>query len=65
MSEPVTTPDLPVLERLRLNPNCCYQACPTCSSLRRLRELRARFPHDWEKRLQGSERLQLLARDCV
>ena len=51
-------------ERLRLNPNCCYQACAACTSRQRLREFRARFPHDWESRLDGSARLLLVAREC-
>jgi hypothetical protein len=57
-------PQPPADGRLRLNPNCCYQACASCTSLARLREFRARFPHDWEARLGGSERLQQLAREC-
>jgi hypothetical protein len=65
MSEPArgTEPSV-LLERLRLNPNCCYQACATCTSLRKLREFRARFPDDWESRLAGSDRLRQLAQDC-
>src|SRR6187551_125042 len=38
-------------DRHRLNPNCCYQACAQCSSIRRLREFRAKFPQDWTERL--------------
>jgi hypothetical protein len=44
-------------DRHRLNPNCCYQICPQCSSIGRLREFKARYPHDWESRLKGSERI--------
>lgn len=43
--------------RHRLNPNCCYQICPQCSSIGRLREFKAKYPHDWESRLKGSERI--------
>ena len=36
----------------KLNPNCCYKACPGCSSLRRLREFQSSA--DWRSRLVGS-----------
>ena len=42
---------------LKLNPNCCYQACPGCTSVRKLREFQSRFPLDWQTRLRGSQRL--------
>ncbi len=45
------------METLRLNPNCCYKACPQCSSVRRLQEFQVRFPRDWAARLVGSPRL--------
>jgi hypothetical protein len=51
------------LEQHRLNPNCCYQACAQCSSIRRLREFRTKFPQDWAERLTGSERLVAVARE--
>src|SRR4051812_20877797 len=50
-------------DRHRLNPNCCYQACAQCSSIRRLREFRAKFPDDWAERLAGSSRLLAVARE--
>lgn len=50
-------------ETLRLNSNCCYEACPWCSSVRRLREFQARHPTDWRARLIGSERLVRVARE--
>lgn len=43
--------------RHRLNPNCCYQICPQCTSIGRLREFKAKYPHDWESRLSGSDRI--------
>jgi hypothetical protein len=49
-------------EILKLNPNCCYEACPRCSSVRRLREFISRHPQDWRFRLQGPERLMRVAR---
>jgi hypothetical protein len=45
----------------KLNPNCCYEACPRCSSVRRLREFMSRHPQDWRLRLRGSERLVRVA----
>lgn len=63
--EPVTpAPPLPASaanETFRVNPNCCYSACPRCSSLRRLREFQSRFPHDWPQRLRGLPRIVALA----
>lgn len=44
-------------ETHRVNPNCCYSACPRCSSMRRLREFQARHPVDWRSRLRGLPRL--------
>ena len=49
-------------EVFKLNPNCCYKACPRCSSVRRLREFQAKFPQDWRARLRGPERLLEVAR---
>src|SRR5690349_3584711 len=49
--------------RHRLNPNCCYQACAQCSSTRRLRDFRAKFPQDWASRLVGSDRLIAVAQE--
>jgi hypothetical protein len=46
-----------VIDRHRLNPNCCYQICPQCTSIGRLREFKAKYPHDWESRLSGSDRI--------
>ena len=45
-------------EFLKLNANCCYNDCIGCSSVRKLREFRARWPEDWQLRLRGSERLR-------
>ena len=58
-----TVPPQPEADRHRLNPNCCYQACAQCSSIRRLREFRAKYPDDWASRLVGSERLIAVARE--
>lgn len=44
-------------ETLRLNPNCCYKACPGCKSVARLVEFQSRHPTDWPTRLRGSPRL--------
>ncbi|MEO6993462.1 MAG: hypothetical protein ABI273_07525 [Lacunisphaera sp.] len=51
----------PPEDRHRLNPNCCYQICPQCKSIGRLREFKAKYPHDWESRLSGSERILRVA----
>ncbi len=51
----------PAPETFRVNPNCCYSACPRCSSLQRLREFQSRFPHDWPSRLRGLPRIVALA----
>jgi len=58
-----TVPPQPEPDRHRLNPNCCYQACAQCSSIRRLRDFRAKFPRDWASRLLGSARLIAVARE--
>ncbi len=58
-----TVPTQTEPDRHRLNPNCCYQACAQCSSIRRLREFRAKFPQDWPERLTGSARLIEVARE--
>jgi hypothetical protein len=42
---------------LRLNPNCCYQACPGCKSVLRLAEFQSRHSTDWPDRLRGPARL--------
>lgn len=44
-------------ETHRLNPNCCYKACPSCKSVLRLAEFQSRHPTDWPGRLRGSPRL--------
>jgi hypothetical protein len=49
-------------EALKLNPNCCYQACAGCTSIARLRDFQGRYPTDWQNRLIGSERLLVAAR---
>jgi hypothetical protein len=41
---------------LRLNPNCCYEACAGCKSVLRLAEFQSRHPADWPDRLVGSPR---------
>ena len=46
---------------LKLNPNCCYKACPGCSSLGRLREFQSRHNADWRSRLVGPPRLVIAA----
>lgn len=46
----------------RLNPNCCYQACAGCASVRRLTEFQSQYPSDWPARLAGSPRLLAVAR---
>jgi hypothetical protein len=51
----------PAEDRHRLNPNCCYQICPQCTSIGRLREFKAKYPHDWESRLIGSDRIMRTA----
>jgi hypothetical protein len=43
-------------ETHRVSANCCYEACPRCSYVRRLREFQARHPDDWRARLRGSAR---------
>lgn len=53
--------DCAASDTLRVNPNCCYSACPRCSSLRRLRDFQARFPDDWPSRLRGLPRIVTLA----
>lgn len=58
-----TVPPQPEPDRHRLNPNCCYQACAQCSSIRRLRDFRAKFPQDWSSRLIGSDRLIAVAQE--
>ena len=47
---------------LKLNPNCCYEACIGCTSIKKLFEFRSQFPVDWKNRLRGSERLLNVAR---
>ena len=44
-------------DTLRLNPNCCYQACAGCTSLEKLRDFQGRHPADWVKRVSGPPRL--------
>ena len=56
------TPVPPERETLRLNPNCCYQACAGCTSIARLREFQGHHPFDWKNRLVGSARLLVAAR---
>jgi hypothetical protein len=58
-AETAAVPALP--ETFRVNPNCCYSACPRCSSLRRLRAFQSRFPEDWPTRLRGLPRIVALA----
>jgi hypothetical protein len=62
-SAPVATAVAIATDFHRLNPNCCYQACMKCSSIQKLRAFQARFPHDWQSRLRGSERLIRVARE--
>ncbi len=49
-------------EIFKLNPNCCFEACPGCENPRKLAEFRARHPHDWKYRPSGPERLQALVK---
>jgi len=49
----------------RVSANCCYQACPGCSHLRKLREFRSAFPADWQTRLRGLPRIVGLATESA
>jgi hypothetical protein len=45
-------------EVLKLSANCCYNGCIGCTSVKKLRDFRGRWPTDWMHRLSGSARLR-------